>query len=67
MSDVRKPQPEDPWEAMKKAVQSILDLLQDSGLLPPPVPTDPRKRALHLRKHRNTGPDKPIKEQRRKR
>lgn len=58
---------EDPWEVLKKTVRSILDLMQDSGLFPPPVPTDPRERALHLRKHRNTGPGKPIQEQRRNR
>lgn len=78
MSDERKPATptltewqvqllENHMTAARKAVRSILDLMRDSGLLPPPMPTDPRERALHLRKHRNTGPGKPIQEQRRRR
>ncbi|MEG9248035.1 hypothetical protein V6S67_08055 [Arthrobacter sp. Soc17.1.1.1] len=34
--------------------------LRTAGLVPEPVPTDPRERALHLRKHRNTGPAKSV-------
>lgn len=72
MSDERKPIPLTEWqeEALRslfKAVEPIHDWLVSAGVIAPPSPTDPRERALHLRKHRNTGPGKPIQEQRRKR
>ena len=57
-------------ELMKDVAQpfrQIADWMISAGLMEPPIPTDPRERALYLRKHRNTGPGKPIQEQRRKR
>ena len=48
-------------------IERIGKVLIGAGLVEPPIPTDPRERALYLRKHRNTGPGKPIQEQRRKR
>lgn len=48
-------------------VNRIVEILADAGVVQHPLPTDPRERALYLRKHRNTGPGKPIQEQRRKR
>lgn len=57
----------DAWERMARAVEHIRQAMIDAGVIPAPVPTDPRGRALHLRKHRNTGPGKPAQEQRRKR
>lgn len=48
-------------------IERMAEMLIDAGAIPRPLPTDPRERALYLRKHRNTGPGKPIQEQRRRR
>lgn len=48
-------------------IERMAEVLAAAGVIAPPSPTDPRERALYLRKHRNTGPGKPIQEQRRKR
>lgn len=48
-------------------IERMAEVLATAGVMPRSLPADPRERALHLRKHRNTGPGKPIQEQRRKR
>lgn len=48
-------------------IERMAEVLVEAGAMPRPLPADPRERALYLRKHRNTGPGKPIQEQRRHR
>ncbi len=52
---------------MMPPIKQMHESMVSAGVIPAPIPTDPRERALYLRKHRNTGPGKPIQKQRRKR
>lgn len=45
---------------LRKIIDDVLGLGRSYSLIPAPTPTDPRERALHLRKHRNTGPAKAV-------
>lgn len=76
MSDERKPLALTEWQidflqhAMKitgEQIERMAEVLATAGVIPRSLPADPRERALYLRKNRNTGPGKPIQEQRRKR
>lgn len=42
--------------AMVEATRPLVEVLRASGQFPPELPTDPRERALALRRNRNTGP-----------
>ena len=61
---------------MGAPVKRILEIVRSMGEAPTrrfdfpdsaPESSDPRERALYIRQHRNTGPGKPIQEQRRRR
>lgn len=41
---------------LQRALAGVTAAFQRAGLIPPPVPDDPRERALHLLRTRNTGP-----------
>jgi phage-related baseplate assembly protein len=47
-------------EAMTNAFASVSRALADANLVPPPVPEDPRERALFLAQRRGTGPEKVL-------
>lgn len=47
-------------EAIGRAVEDVRAVLRDAGVLPEEPPTDPRARALWLRRHRGTGPDRQV-------
>lgn len=42
------------------ALADVHRSLVDAGVLPEPPPEDPRERALWLRQHRGTGPDRQV-------
>ena len=46
----------DAWRDISEALVPIAEQLQRSGLIEEQPPTDPRERALWLRRNRNTGP-----------
>ncbi|WP_104164730.1 hypothetical protein [Arthrobacter sp. SX1312] len=47
--------------SVRVAVKYVVDTVLMRGLIDDlPAPTDSRERALHLRKHRNTGPAKSV-------
>ncbi|AIJ26377.1 hypothetical protein [Amycolatopsis methanolica] len=45
------------FASLVPTVNAMAECLQHAGLARPAPPTDPKMRALHLRRHRNTGPD----------
>lgn len=46
--------------AYRPALVDLHEQLVDAGVIPDPGPLDPRERALWLRQHRNTGPDRQV-------
>lgn len=46
--------------AIVPAYDSLREQLVDAGVLPRPLPADPRERALELRRRRSTGPDRQV-------
>jgi hypothetical protein len=54
-------------EAYRPLVESTYATLRDAGVLPEVPPEDPRERALWLRQHRGTGPDRQVQHARRPR
>lgn len=46
--------------AYRPALVDLHEQLVDAGVIRDPGPTDPRERALWLRQHRNTGPDRQV-------
>jgi hypothetical protein len=47
-------------EHAQRAARSLGEALRDAGVLPEEPPADPRARALWLRRHRGTGPDRQM-------
>lgn len=47
-------------EAYGLALRPVVEQLREAGVLPEEPPTDPRARALWLRQHRGTGPDRQL-------
>ncbi len=54
-------------EAIGRAAEGMRAVLREAGVLPEEPPTDPRARALWLRQHRGTGPDRQLQHARRPR
>lgn len=44
------------FELLRTTIEELYPIARDAGLLPDVPPTDPRERALWLRRNRNTGP-----------
>lgn len=47
-------------KAYAESIPPALRQLREAGVLPEPPPEDPRARALWLRQHRGTGPDRQV-------
>jgi hypothetical protein len=55
------------WRAAMPDLDRIRDHLVDAGVIDRPLPTDPRGRALELRRRRSTGPDRQVQHRKRPR